>query len=426
MKKSAVIGGCMWACVAMACGSSDDLTPADAPVVSADASDAEAPSGDADDEGADTELRDDVASAPEVAGDPGRLGAYPVAHLEVRVEGAERSLPTQVWYPAAGFDDTSLATYVIGAMGPFELEMDSDYVQSNVPAAEGAFPLIIFSHGYGGISTQSLDLCERLASHGFIVASAAHIGNTAEDDFEGKLVSRDEALADRPRDVKLLIDTFESQPPAALAGHVDLSRVGVTGHSFGGYTALTAAAGHAGSEMPADARVKAIAPICPDSSEFTDEELSAVTVPVLFVGGTLDTSTPIDPQITRPFDLMTDAPRLRVDVLGATHTHFANICTIADALMDMGLEPESWEDLGAGALLEPYAETCSEDAFPVDEAIRIQTHYIVAFFKTHLVDEPGWSGVMTDDYASRCEPAVALFSDGGSVDESGPECLSAD
>ena len=358
-------------------------------------------------------------------GDPGRLGPHPVSHLEFVAEGEGRALPTQVWYPAAGFNADALVTYVIGAMGPFELEMPSDDVQSEVPAAEGVFPLIIFSHGYGGIATQSLDLCERLASHGFIVASAAHVGNTAEDEFEGKLVSRDEALADRPRDVKLLIDTFEAAPPALLEGHLDLATVGVTGHSFGGYTALSAALGHAGSGMGPDPRVGAIAPICPDASPFTDDEIAASSIPVLFVGGTLDTSTPIDPQITRPFELMSEAPRLRVDVVGATHTHFANICTIAEALIDLGLEPESWEDLGAGPLLGPYAETCSDEAFPIAEAIRIQTHYVVAFFKAHLVLESSWGGVLGADYAERCEPDVDHFVAGLAEAPLGPECLGA-
>ncbi|MGB0591151.1 MAG: alpha/beta hydrolase family protein [Myxococcota bacterium] len=396
---------------------SADAAGAEDTIVASDAGPSSAPD--------DTVASDELASAP---GDPGALGDYAVGHLEVTIQDPndpERMLPTQVWYPAESHDADALTTYVIGAMGPFELEYPSAHAQRNVAAAEGTFPFVIFSHGYGGIANQSLDLCERLASHGFVVASPAHTGNTAEDDFNGTSVPRSEAAADRIHDVTTLIDAFTSATSASelLAGHVDASKVGVTGHSFGGYTSLAAVTGHATLGLPADPRVSAIAPICPDSSEFIDAELSDVTVPVLFVGGTLDTATPIDPQITRAYDLMSSPVRIRVDVMGATHTHFANICTLGAALTEMGLARDTWEEIGAGALLEIHEETCGEDAFPIDEAIRIQTHYVVAFFRTHLLGESEWEGLLSPEYAEACEPSVEFYSEGLSADAQAPTCL---
>ena len=368
---------------------------------------------------------DATASIPLPQYDPGQIGPYALGHMEVVIQdhtNPERTLATQVWYPASGFDANALTLYVVGTMGPFELEYPSSYAQREVEVAEGLFPLIIFSHGYGGISTQSIDLCERLASHGFVVASAAHMGNTAEDDFNGTMVPREQALADRPRDVRSLIDTFtdEDTLPELLRGHIDGTQIGVSGHSFGGYTALAAAAGHAASAALPDERVSAIAPICPDSSEFSDEELAALTLPTLFIGGTLDESTPIEPQITRPFALMSQAPRWRIDVVGATHTHFANICTIGAALIDMGLTPDTWEGIGAGALLEIYDETCGEDAFPIAEAIRIQTAYMVAFFRRYLGGEIDYEGLLSADYAEACEPAIVYVQEGVTLSDAPP------
>lgn len=361
-------------------------------------------------------------------GDPGHLGEHPVGHTQLTIsdpEDPQRQLVTEVWYPAQTFDTQSLTTYVIGTMGPFSLDHTSPHAQRDVTPATGPWPLVLFSHGYAAISTQSLDLCERLASHGFVVASAAHAGNTAEDDFNGTAVSPEEAAADRPRDVRTLLDTFTESDnlPEHLVGLVDPERIGVTGHSFGGFTALTAAAGFAAIDMPPDERVKAIAPICPGSDGLTDAELSDITIPVLFVGGTLDTATPIDPQVTRPFGLVQSPVRLRVDVVGATHTHFANICTIGEALMDLGLTIDTWDEIGAGILVDIYEETCGEDAFPIDEAIRIQCHYIVAFFRTHLTGEPAWEGLLTSGYTETCEPFVVLYGGDESTSAVAPTCL---
>ena len=169
--------------------------------------------------------------------------------------------------------------------------------------------------------------------------------------------------------------------------------------------------------------MKAVAPICPGTDYFNDEELSEVTVPVAFIGGTLDASVPIDPHVTRPYELIGSPHRLRVDVIDATHTHFANICTIGNAMMDIGLAMESWEDLGAGQLYDLYNEVCGEDAFPVEEAIRIQTHYVVAFFKVHLSEEAAWELYLSADYAAACEPDIAFYNTGESAGLVTPPCL---
>ena len=370
----------------------------------------------------------DVEAPAPPALDPGLLGDHPIGHTEITIADPDdetRWLKTQVWYPAASFDEAALTTYVIGSMGPLELEYGSSHAQRGVAPAAGPWPFVIFSHGYGGIATQSLDLCERLASHGFVVASPAHAGNTAEDDFNDTAVPRDEAAADRPRDVRTLIDTFTTDDglPELLVGLVDPERIGVTGHSFGGYTSLSAVAGHDASDMAPDPRVKAVAPICPGTDLLNDVELSEVTVPVAFIGGTLDDSVPIDPHVTRPYGLMASEVRLRIDVIDATHTHFANICTIGDALIEMGLEMDSWEAVGAGQLFDLYGEVCGEDAFPIDEAIRIQCHYVVAFFKTHLVGDAAWEVYLSQGYAESCEPAIAFYSEGETEGLVTPPCL---
>lgn len=100
----------------------------------------------------------------------------------VEVTGARgRTLPTQVWYPV----DTSVAATAESATYEFPgIEVPSGAV-AGAPPADGEFPLVIYSHGNGGIRYVSSFLTERLASHGFVVMAPDHTGNTALDTFLG-------------------------------------------------------------------------------------------------------------------------------------------------------------------------------------------------------------------------------------------------
>jgi predicted dienelactone hydrolase len=186
----------------------------------------------------------------------------------------------------------------------------------------------------------------------------------------------------------------------------------VTGHSFGGFSALAMAAGYEASAfgpVPRDPRVRAIVPVSGTSNFFSDEELASIRIPALFLGGTADTSVPIDPNTTRPFGLMKSKKLYRADIIGATHTHFANICDIAQVLIDINVPPETWPAIGAGALVEPYEQTCIPPAFPISEAVRIQNLYTVAFFRRHLLADLRYKSFLTVAYADASEPDVNFF-----------------
>ena len=151
-------------------------------------------------------------------------------------------------------------------------------------------------------------------------------------------------------------------------------------------------------------RTKAIMPIAPSSSTITDPELANVTVPTLFMTGTAD---PLLSEEARAAGLIQSSPfNYRADVIGAVHTHFANICDIANALIAAGFGPAQWPSIGAGALVAPYNDTCILPAFPIDEATRLQNLYATAFFRRHLLGQSIYDSYLTTAYATANEPDI--------------------
>jgi len=336
--------------------------------------------------------------------DPDVTGPHEVGHTAYSIidaARADRELPLQIWYPA---DATAWAAETVFTFTDLfaGAGITSPLAKDDValPAA-GNYPLVVFSHGFGGFNIQSLGLMEHLASHGFVVVSPNHTGNTQDD------TSSPNPEADRFPDIAFVIDEMgvaNLDAGSPFFGHVDATNVGVSGHSYGGMTSMFMASGY-GAE-PADTRVKAIVPVAASSNQLSDAQLQSITIPVTLVVGTKDGLRPAS--IRAYTELTSSLRRILLSVRGANHTHFANVCDIGNPLINAGLGIHLWPNIGAGALVPIWYATCVPPAFPIAEATRLQNLYAAATFRRYLLGETSYDPYLTEAYADT-EPDIHWF-----------------
>jgi len=95
----------------------------------------------------------------------------------------------------------------------------------------GIFPLVIYAPSFNAQSFENADLCEYLASHGYVVIASPSLGahpTGMTGDVDG--------ATEQARDISFLIGFAHTLPQA------DLSKVAVAGFSWGGISNLFAAA----------------------------------------------------------------------------------------------------------------------------------------------------------------------------------------
>jgi len=242
-----------------------------------------------------------------------------------------RALTVEVYYPSTPAAVVGLARDVVQVLG---VELFPTPTYRDVARAPGAFPLILYSHGSGGVRFENLVLAVHLASHGYVVVSADHPGDTLLDSSE----DMNAILTSRPRDISFLIDQFlgfNAEAGNFFAGAIDGDRIGATGWSYGGYTALALAAGSFSLGTFNDPRVRAILPL-DGSAQVFDPDVpalySTIRVPTLLLGASL--SDVIAPRLQQMFDGLPPASGFvgYGSFLRAAHSSFADLCEVPEVL----------------------------------------------------------------------------------------------
>lgn len=330
--------------------------------------------------------------------DPEKAGAYPVGVTTMtfvdhsRIDSATqepRSLMTEIWYPATeetrGLPANRLSDFFLRNQSP-ELalllmvgfgadlsEADAqfkNFAVRDARIAEGIFPLVLFSHGNGGLRMQNASWCEHLASHGYIVMAPDHTGNCALTFVNGDLVvmdgsreARERAAEDRPKDLSFLMDEMtrlNKGNDSRFLGRVDLSRIGAAGHSFGGFTCTWL--------INSDPRVKAIIPMAGVAEERTN-----FTCPVLLFIATEDATLSAERvELIRRYYRESQGPRYSIEFKDGGHFSFTEMHQ---------LKPDFGDGVGSGKRVtngEPV------DYPPMEVVFRLLNGYSTAFFDTYL------------------------------------------
>jgi dienelactone hydrolase len=273
-----------------------------------------------------------------------------VRTFEAHDAGRDRTFPVEAWYPAEG------------SPGPAELSAE---VRGATPAP-GAHPLVLFSHfSFGGRRSASF-LTRHLASHGYVVAAVDHSEllapelAPAPDATPAQRAARiDAIIGSRVPDLRFLLGyLLAGRATGQLAGlAIDVSRIGVAGHSFGGWSALALP-----EHEPLVGAVVALAPggsshpapgTLPLSLAFGWER----AVPVLILAG--DCDVPISLEAVQDVYARAPEPRQMFVLRRADHEHFADdVVANHEKVRSMTFAGDAaWMP----AAMLPAAELCGEE-----------------------------------------------------------------
>jgi predicted dienelactone hydrolase len=316
----------------------------------------------------------------------------------------DRDLKVEVWYPAELKEsEIDLVNYeeVMGSGNdpkrpiiPFTFQgraaRDAAAVKS-----DGAFPLVIVSHGYVGSRYIMSYLCENLASKGYVVVAIDHKESTFIDG-----AGFHSTLLNRAQDVKFVLNEMDSfgKKDNFLKGLIDASNTAIIGYSMGGYGVLNVAgAGYSGTlektfkqisggstaiapliyeneayPKTTDPRIKAVVAFAPwgmARGVWDSSGLAGLQIPTFFVAGTQDDVSGYENGIKAIFDGAINAERYMLTYANARHNVASN--------------PAPPESLAPGLHFDEYYRY-AEPSWNKRRINNINNHFLTAFLGIHL------------------------------------------
>ncbi len=323
------------------------------------------------------------------------LGPFAVGHtfaeVSYRPPGSDedRVLHVEIWYPAPIGHTGTAAVYAISGV----VDVPSDIAIAEAPAADGPFPVALYSHGSGGVGMLAYPAAERLASRGWLVVAPDHAGNTSIDTFFGDADSFVRILLHRPLDVQAVLNAVETGLPGSRAnGLGNTNDVFMWGHSFGGATTLISAGAEVDFDLVkancaedcellddpeveaafrgglTDPRIDAAVAQAPALFPlFTQASIEGLSTPLQVQSALGDRTTPDDEEAAPLWATLRQDEARWVRLKKGGHYSFITTCD------DIGVELV--ESFAPGATLDG----CGETSTPLAEVIPVLGTYLVAW-----------------------------------------------
>ncbi len=354
-------------------------------------------------------------------------GPYWVGASDFTIDG-EPTLEITVWYPALnpdGVEEEITYAYAIKfdvPEGTVATVLGHAIEDAPLDLSAGPYPLVVLSPGFVMGRAGYAWLAEHLASHGFVVIAPDH-----KEYFDTTWSDLWKATVTRPQDVLTVIAyaDLHTAEGGLLEGLINTDLIAVTGHSYGGYTALATAgarvdidgfnarceaareagdtntwlcdllvphiddmAALAGLDpLPeglwpvwADPRVVAIVPMAGDSYIFDQAGLAEITIPVMAMGGTRDNSTPYEWGTQPTYEYVSSQNRSLVAFERARHMIFTEKCDAVPWLQKLGM-----------------GSSCSDPVWDMDRAHDLINHFATAFLLAELYGDEDAAAALSPD-----------------------------
>ena len=287
-----------------------------------------------------------------------------------------REIMVQAWYPSDSSSSTDPNPYMdfmklrsktlasagkIPAFLPSHLDMIITNTRNDADCSEklAKYPVFIFSHGITGSRHLHQILFERLASRGYVVFAPDHSFDANLAIFpDGKIADyrseitghpdsiliREKQINTRAFDIGFIIDQIRKIETgiidSKLSGRLDLDRVALGGHSYGGATAILASHNH---EI-----IKACVVLDGWISPIPDKVISeGINVPFLFMGRPSWHDSDYPGNYERLADLITHSSNEKYDLrinqtLHLDYTDIPLMSPLVKHVMDVGdLKPST-------------------------------------------------------------------------------------
>lgn len=298
-------------------------------------------------------------------------------------DSRQRTLAVEVWYPTSmpgnsadvlDFEQDAGRRAQLSPLldaAPSECVAKTTHATRDAPAVAGAYPVVLYTHCYTCTRWSAHAVVERLTSHGFVVASADHEGDTLYDLLDGTQSPLSNDLVDtREADVRKLLDAVLDGSVLPNGVTALASRIGLLGHSIGSVTA--------GRVAQNDSRIAAVlgmaAPM--ENVLYGEVSMESITIPLGLLEASEDNSVgvPGNVFIRENFE-KANTPAYKLTIVDAGHWSVTNIAGLTE-----GFAP------GCG---EATRQTDGQPFtyVPVDEANDYTASFVTAFFAAHLLDD---------------------------------------